>query len=1199
MKHFLILLALLLLLLPLFKLPARAQPSEGEGGKTRSTIYTDEKVANARKNIQRYDWARKMRDNAVQEAEKYLGYGEERLWEMVTPQSLPRSYAVNYELGSPITGKEFNEKYGYRGWLADPLNEPWKLTDPSSGYKFPTNDFESYYKSGLDEHGIFDPKRADKRFLINELYPEKGPDWGVDDGFGWVDEEGNRWTFIAYYNHWHVWHGGVVDNAIRAFRDAYLYTGDLRYARAGIILLDRVADVYPEMDVSVYKEEDGFLNSHGGTGKGKIRGSIWEATAVPNYLSAYDAFFPVVEESGAVEFLRDKAREYKLDNPKDTADAVRKNIEDNLVRQIFPAVKNAQIRGNFGMHQRALAMAAVVLDEPGTTEAWIDWVFQTGGLYSTPDWHLTGGNVMTTLVNQVDRDGFGDEPSTEYNSYWLQQIMDVADVLQGYDRYPKADLYNNVKLRKMFDTRYPLVMVNNYTPTIGDSFKTGNPGIVGTVQEHVKAFEKYRKPVYAQLAHLLNGNTTDGLHGDIFSADPEKVVRDIERVIDEEGPFNPGSINLSGFGFAALRDGKPPSDRGITYKFSELKRIDATAEVTDFLGRIHLETDELGKRLPEAFDIPEDYYDNAGAVQLEAARKGKRISFAFRVPSTDRYRLLVFPLESTGYGRYEIRIDGKKVKEHDFYGTSPSPEPVDLGEFRLTKGTHTISFVNTGKHPEATNYKLGISKLVLKNRAALTQEAKDSRNLRGLWLYYGRNQVGRHGHKDTLNLGLHAFGLDLSPDLGYPDNFKDRTEWVSNTVSHNTVVVDRSKQKDHWVGIPHHFDASSRVQLIDVEAPKVYPQTERYRRTTAMIRVDEENSYAVDFFRVKGGKEHHFSFHGAEGEVTTEGLRLVPQPKGTYAGEDVEFGEKEPDQPDGWEYAGSGFHYLTRVERDRNPSGPFSVDWKIRDTWGVLPQEEDIHLRLTMLSPVDEVALADGYPPKLPGNPKSLRYLIARRSGEDLESQFVSVLEPYKNRRFIRSVEPATLKAGGKKVDSNTAAAVKVTLSDGRVDYIVNSLDPEVTYTVDGKFRFQGFFGVYSEKGGKPVYAYLHDGRLLGPASGPPLLRSHGHIKGTVEEFTRELTDQNRLTVKRTGPAIDPKEIIGKQIFVETDGERNGSYEIREVRPASGNRWVLDLGDITLVRRYKDENNFSKGYVYNLKKGASWRIPLSAEWFGK
>lgn len=102
-----------------------------------------------------------------------------------------------------------------------------------------------------------------------------------------------------------------------------------------------------------------------------------------------------------------------------------------------------------------------------------------------------------------------------------------------------------------------------------------------------------------------------------------------------------------------------------------------------------------------------------------------------------------------------------------------------------------------------------------------------------------------------------------------------------------------------------------------------------------------------------------------------------------------------------------------------------------------------------------------------------------------------------------------------------------------------------------------------------------------------------------MEDFTRELTDQNRLTVKRKGPAIDPKELAGKQIFVETDGERNGAYEILGIRPASGNRWELNLGDITLVRQYKDENDDSKGYVYNLKKGASWRIPLSAEWTGK
>ncbi len=117
MKHFLILLALLLLLLPLFKLPARAQPSEGESGKTRSTIYTDEKVANARKNIQRYDWACKMRDNAVQEAEKYLGYGEERLWEMVTP-SLSRAVTrstMNWAPPSPARNSTKSTDTG-DGW---------------------------------------------------------------------------------------------------------------------------------------------------------------------------------------------------------------------------------------------------------------------------------------------------------------------------------------------------------------------------------------------------------------------------------------------------------------------------------------------------------------------------------------------------------------------------------------------------------------------------------------------------------------------------------------------------------------------------------------------------------------------------------------------------------------------------------------------------------------------------------------------------------------------------------------------------------------------------------------------------------------------------------------------------------------------------------------------------------------------------
>jgi len=59
----------------------------------------------------------------------------------------------------------------------------------------------------------------------------------------------------------------------------------------------------------------------------------------------------------------------------------------------------------------------------------------------------------------------------------------------------------------------------------------------------------------------------------------------------------------------------------------------------------------------------------------------------------------------------------------------------------------------------------------------------------------------------------------------------------------------------------------------------------------------------------------------------------------------------------------------------------------VKDTWNVKSILEDNHLRLTMLSLVDEVGLADGQPPQ-----KSYTYVLASRKGEDLESQFVSVL---------------------------------------------------------------------------------------------------------------------------------------------------------------------------------------------------------------
>lgn len=278
--------------------------------KTTPTLYTPEKVAAARRNVTQFGWAQEARDAAITLADPLVAQGDEWLWHLVSGQGVPRSYAVNQELGSPITGQDIY-RFGNYPWLATPLTDPWKLVDPSVPEDsdqpriYPTNDFGAFYASGLDEHGNFNRDRADQSLLVNELYPEMGPTWGVDDGFGWIDDNGDKWTFIAYYNHWLVWYSATtiyaevpsIYNGLRALRDAYITTGDISYARAGLILLDRIADVYPSMDTEPYKRADGYFHSDGSSGKGKVVGCIWETGVAQTLCDAYDAFFPAIATS--------------------------------------------------------------------------------------------------------------------------------------------------------------------------------------------------------------------------------------------------------------------------------------------------------------------------------------------------------------------------------------------------------------------------------------------------------------------------------------------------------------------------------------------------------------------------------------------------------------------------------------------------------------------------------------------------------------------------------------------------------------------------------------------------------------------------------------------------------------------------------------------------------------------------------------
>ena len=51
---------------------------------------------------------------------------------------------------------------------------------------------------------------------------------------------------IAFYNNWGQWH--AVYNAVADLAHAYTLTGNPAYVHKAAVLLDRIADVYPEMD---------------------------------------------------------------------------------------------------------------------------------------------------------------------------------------------------------------------------------------------------------------------------------------------------------------------------------------------------------------------------------------------------------------------------------------------------------------------------------------------------------------------------------------------------------------------------------------------------------------------------------------------------------------------------------------------------------------------------------------------------------------------------------------------------------------------------------------------------------------------------------------------------------------------------------------------------------------------------------------
>ncbi len=529
----------------LITLIARRAPA-----KDRTVLYTPEEIASARQNVSRYDWAKDELNSTLETCRPWMERSDDDIWRLVTGQSIPRGIHVNPDLGCPSCGRDAY-RFGNYPWKVS-LDRPWKLECPSCGEVWPKNDFAAFHESGLGPGGVFYRDRADESLLFNQEHPD--PDdplhrFVVDDGLGWIDADGNRWWIIAYYSHYCTW--TELPNAVEALGKAYLYTGDPAYAHKGALILDRIADVYPHMDLTQYSEM-GLYNSHGGTGIGRIKGCIWETGTAETLSTAYDMVYDgMAEDEALVRFLSEKASAWELQNDKSSIARIRENIETNLLREFIKSCHDRRIRGNEGMTQTAIATAAAVLDSPEETPAALDWLFEPGTS------HEGGGRVPATLIGEVDRDGVGNEAAPGYCFIWMRQFRALALVLERCRAHRDYDLHRDFpRLRKMYAAPYQLTALDRYTPRIGDTGRTGDTGMASVdLEVAIDAFRWFGDPYFARLACKLNNNRVEGLHTTLFDADPEAIQDDIRKVVEREGDLSLESANLNGYGLTVFRTG--------------------------------------------------------------------------------------------------------------------------------------------------------------------------------------------------------------------------------------------------------------------------------------------------------------------------------------------------------------------------------------------------------------------------------------------------------------------------------------------------------------------------------------------------------------------------------------------------------------------------------------------------------------------
>lgn len=530
--------------------------SATEWTKKGSAFYPERLTKSLKTNLDGSDWAKQARDRMVKEAEPWMSFSDEELWGLMFGNTISRSWMVWSDGFCPAC-KSLVPMYN---WKIDAQNRPWKVQCPHCEEFFPKNDFKKFYDSGLDESGVFDPDRADRSLLFNLDHSDPADplhQFGVDDGEGYVEpggEKERRWRFIGAYLIYGQWKQAVLGGIVK-LADAYTLTGDPEYARRAAILLDRVADLHPTFDF-------------------KAQGVLYEGPGSAGYLStwhdsceetremalAYDQIFAGIEgDESLLAFLSAKAKKHGLENTKNSAAEVRRNVEDRILKD---ALANPEkIHSNYPRREICVAVIQTVLGWPGNREEVLCFLDET--------------IARATAVDGVT----GEKGLANYSAFVIQSLAQFLGLYTRMDADFLGEMMErNPKLKQTYRFHIDVWCGQKFYPLSGDTGWIGkpHPTYVGmlfqkppTLAPSMYSFlgDLHRvtgDAAYLQVVHSANGASTEGLPHDLFAANPEEFQSRAQKVIEEQGPVIPlKSLNKEEWRLAVLRSGSGENERAV------------------------------------------------------------------------------------------------------------------------------------------------------------------------------------------------------------------------------------------------------------------------------------------------------------------------------------------------------------------------------------------------------------------------------------------------------------------------------------------------------------------------------------------------------------------------------------------------------------------------------------------------------------